>query len=163
MDSIKNYKLIILLLIPFFLGWLFNSFSPLLTIYVKGFWLISIGFIIYWLWVGKQFGQLKNNKLTNFLIGNILWAISLGLFIWQFIFLDDLNRNLFIAGISQHYSLFTIAPASRIIMLFQKDIHSTQIIVTSYIFMIIIFTIGFIYGATRHSKTYSNDNFINKS
>lgn len=149
MEVVKNYKLIIFVLLPLFLGWLFNSTIVYLPISSIIMWILNIGFIIYWFWVGKQFGQLKLNRLFSFLIGNIIWIISFMLFILQFIVVDDSKRNFFLAGISQYYILFTIMFPTKLVALFTDVLHSTQIIVTSYIFMLIIFLIGFIYGAAR--------------
>lgn len=149
MEVVKNYKLIIFVLLPLFLGWLFNSTIVYLPISSIIMWILNIGFIVYWFWVGKQFGQLKLNRLFSFLIGNIIWIISFMLFIWQFIVVDDSKRNFFLAGISQYYILFTIMFPTKLVALFTDVLHSTQIIVTSYIFMLIIFLIGFIYGAAR--------------
>lgn len=149
MEVVKHYKLIILVLLPLFLGWLFNSTIVYLPISSIIMWILNIGFIVYWFWVGKQFGQLKLNRLFSFLIGNIIWIISFMLFIWQFIVVDDSKRNFFLAGISQYYILFTIMFPTKLVALFTDVLHSTQIIVTSYIFMLIIFLIGFIYGAAR--------------
>lgn len=149
MEVVKHFKLIIFVLLPLFLGWLFNSTIVYLPISSIIMWILNIGFIVYWFWVGKQFGQLKLNRLFSFLIGNIIWIISFMLFIWQFIVVDDSKRNFFLAGISQYYILFTIMFPTKLVALFTDVLHSTQIIVTSYIFMLIIFLIGFIYGAAR--------------
>ncbi|MFC6333063.1 hypothetical protein ACFP56_10545 [Paenibacillus septentrionalis] len=149
MEVVKHYKLIILVMLPLFVGWLFNSTIVYLPISSIIMWILNIGFIVYWFWVGKQFGQLKLNRLFSFLIGNIIWIISFMLFIWQFIVVDDSKRNFFLAGISQYYILFTIMFPTKLVALFTDVLHSTQIIVTSYIFMLIIFLIGFIYGAAR--------------
>jgi len=125
--------------------------------YVNTIWIIYIGFIVYWFWVGKQFGQLRFNKLLLFLLGNIVWAILFGLFIWQFEFVDDLNRNMFIAGISQYYGLFTVMLSTRIVMLFKDLIDGTEVMIISYILMLVIFLIGFVYGAIRLSGTKRNN------
>jgi len=149
LEVVKHYKLFILVMLPLFLGWLFNHAIVYLPISGVLMWILNIGFIVYWYWVGKKFGQLKLNRLFSFLIGNIIWIISFMLFIWQFIVVDDSNRNFFLAGISQYYILFTIMFPTKLVALFTDVLHSTQIIVTSYIFMLIIFLIGFIYGAAR--------------
>lgn len=156
MEVIKNYRLILLLLLPFLLGWLFNSTSFFLNIYIKFTWPINIVFLLYWFWVGKQFGQLRYNKFLVFLLGNVLWALSFGLFIWQFVFVDDPNRNLLIAAFSQLYPLLNVVLSSRIIMLFDNSLHGTQIVSISYIIMLFVFLSGFLYGSIRLSRTMSN-------
>lgn len=120
-------------------------------------WILSIGFIMYWFWVGKQFGQLKTNKIFNFLLGNIIWAISFGLYIWQFKFIDDVSRNMLLAGISQYYGSFTVTFATKIVMLYEEVIDGTQVMITSYIFMFVIFIIGFIDGSIRLSRAKRNN------
>jgi len=163
LDIFKNYKLIIFQLLPFILGWLINHTIVYLPIYVNIYWVLSIGFILYWFWVGKQFGQLRLNKILSVFLGNIIWAISVGLFIWQFIFVDELNRNLFLAVISQYYGLFTILFSTKIVMLFKAVIDSNQVMITSYTFMFIIYLIGFIYGSISVSRTNKNNNSIERS
>lgn len=119
-------------------------------------WLINIVFLLYWFWVGKLFGQLRYNKVLVFLLGNVLWALSFGLFIWQFVFVDDTNRNLLIAAFSQLYVVLNVVLSSRIIMLFNNSIHGTQIVSISYIIMLLVFVSGFLYGSIRLSRTRDN-------
>lgn len=152
MDIMKNYRLVLLLLVPFFLGWLVNSSSFLSIFYAEGIWIFSIGFLMYWFWIGRQFGQLKSSKIIHVLSGNIIWAISFGLYIWQFILADDVSRNMGLAGISQHYGLFTVAFAAKIVSTYADVIDGTQVMIASYIIMLVIFMTGFIYESIRASK-----------
>lgn len=157
LETIKKYKHIILILLPLFLGWLINNSIFILNIYGNLIWIFSISFVVYWFWVGKQFGQLRYHRLVSLLIGNAIWIISFGLYIWQFVFVNEMSRNMFLAVISQHYGLFTITFATRIVMLFDNDvIDSTQVLIVSYILMVVIFTIGFIYESIRWSRMIRN-------
>jgi len=153
LEILKNNKLIILQLLPFILGLLLNYIVVYLPFYVFIIWLLSIGFVLYWFWVGKQFGQLSLNKLLSFCLGNTLWAISFVLFIWQFLLVDDSKRNMFLAIVSQCYGQFTVLFSTKIVMAYGEVIDSNQVMITSYILMFFIYVIGFIYGAVRASKT----------
>lgn len=157
MESVKKYKKIIFVLIPLLLSFIINSFILLLLpIYSLLIWPLCIGFIVYWFWVGKQFAKVKFNKILGFILGNSLWGISFALYIWQFVILDDSSRNMLLAVLSQYYNLFTTPLATRIITLFSNVINSTEITVLSYVLMIIIFSLGFIYQLIRMRINQNN-------
>ena len=149
----NTYKIILLILLPFIIGFLINSLlglgitrdnqllsvsTILLSIWTYG------GAIIFWFLVGRIFGNLNMNKVKSFALGNSVWTISLLLFVWQFLFVNGSNRNFFISGISQHYALGFVSLGSRILGLFTNSIHSTTVILIAYFVMLIVFSIGFI-------------------
>ncbi|GAA0349514.1 hypothetical protein [Bacillus horti] len=156
-DYIKKYRLFLYILLPFVLSFLINSFIELIVpVYILLIWPLCISFVIYWFWVGKQFAKVKFNKIKSFIIGNVWWGISVGLYYWQFIILDDSNRNLFLAALSQYYALFILPIAHRIIALFSNVFDFTQSIILSYIIMIVIFTLGFVFQLVRMKINESN-------
>lgn len=126
--------------------------SLLLTISEGLLFLWKYVSIIFWYWVGKQFGVLKTGKVKNFIFGNALWGVSIVLFIWQFIFVSDVNRNPFIAGLSQSYMLSFVYISSRILSLFTNSLDSITIGIVAYIIMLVVFIVGFI------SSVYKTNN-----
>ena len=150
----NTYKIILLILLPFIIGFLINSLVGLgitrdnqlllsISTILLSIWTYG-GAIIFWFMAGRIFANLNMNTVKSFAIGNSGWAISLLLFVWQFLFVNGRNRNLLIAGISQHYALGFVGLGSRILGLFTNSIHSTTVILIAYFVMLIVFSIGFI-------------------
>lgn len=149
----KIFKGILLVLFPFIIGFFIDklvmlSFKTDNQIYSTiGGILLSIwiygGAIIFWFYVGWTFGKFKVSVIKKFTLGNILWALSLGLYTWQFKLLDDASRNMTMAGLSQHYPLGFIGIATRMIGLFTNSFHGLTIIFIAYFIMLIVFSIGF--------------------
>lgn len=162
--KIKNtYKIILLILLPFIIGFLINSLLGLgitrdnqlllsISTILLSIWTYG-GAIIFWFLVGRIFGNLNMNKVKSFALGNSVWTISLLLFVWQFLFVNGSNRNLLIAGISQHYALGFVSLGSRILGLFTNSIHGTTVALIAYFLMLIVFSIGFI---TKYPSKNSN-------
>lgn len=154
MKKNNKYKLILLLIVPIVISYIINLLisigfnmdsSRLLSIatILLRFWAF-VG-MIYWFFVGKWFRNLEIPKVKSFILGNSLWFISLVFYIWQFLLLDDGQRNFFIAGISQHYPLGFVSISSTIIGVFTNRIDGNVVTMVSYLIMLIVFAIGFIY------------------
>ncbi len=156
-SKLKNnikWKLIILIIIPFAASYLINLLlstgirrdssailsAVSITLYAWGF--VAI---FFWFYVGTQFGKLDIPKVKSFILGNSFWMISFILYIWQFVLLNGEERNSFIAVMSQNYNLGFVFISSRIINLFTNSIHSNTVMIFSYLIMLIVFSIGFIY------------------
>lgn len=145
-------RLIILLAIPFMVTCAIN-FLTIIGINIDSSILLftttmllriwGVVGVVFWVYVGKQFGNLNISKVKSFTLGNSLWMISLLLYVWQFILLDISKRNFFIAGISQYYSLSFVSVSNMIISLFNNGADSTMVTIVAYIIMLIIFVIGF--------------------
>lgn len=159
-----NYKLILLLIVPYLVSEIINrllgygisldsSLFVTISSIILSLW--KFASIIFWFFVGRQFGSLRIGKIKSYILGNLIWGISFILYIWQFIFVDDINRNLFIARISQNYMLGFVSWGSKIVGLFTNTIDGTIVVIVAYLIMIIIFTIGFITSPTFKSKEIS--------
>ncbi len=162
MKTNKKITLIILVLLPFLIGYFINRLlsvaitsdnqvylgigTSLLSLWSKG------GAIVFWFFVGRIFGKLDMILVKSFVLGNIGWGISFILFIWQFILLDDVSINFFISGISQNYVLGFVGLGSRIIRIFTNQIHSNTVVMVSYLLMIIVFGIAFISSSRSKSS-----------
>lgn len=139
----QKTKGIIWILVPFIYGYLANVFLFLILQPIFS----QIIFGIFWFWVGMRYANLNGSKIKNFLIGNSIWLISFVMFIWQFVILNDKNKNLFFAGISQYYIISFIASGTGIYELFvNTNVYNVDpILIISFINMLLVFGAGFIY------------------
>ena len=153
MNCENKSKYILIILIPLIIGIVINRVNFVLQIYSTAPWIFVIAFIIFWFWTGKVFATANHNRAKSFLIGNSLWGISFILYIWQFILLDDTNKNLIIAGISQNYMILIVPIATKIMMMFTDIIDGTIISIVAYILMFVIFSIGFIYESVKKNHS----------
>ncbi len=159
-NNIKR-KLTILIIIPFVVSYLIHLLlsigvrmdsSIILSVINTVIYLWAFTAIFFWFYVGKQFGKLDISKVKSFILGNSLWMSSLALYIWQFTLLNDEKRNFFIAGISQSYNLGFVFISSRIISLFTNNLDTKTVTIFSYLFMLIVFAIGFLYTSKNSIK-----------
>lgn len=111
--------------------------------------------LLLWFWIGRKFVQTKIPAFYAIFIGNSVGILSLLLYIWQFGFLSDQQRNIFLAGLSQHFSSTIIFLTAKIAVLFQPQknvIDSTtftSIQIIGLLVMILTFTAGFFYEKKR--------------
>ncbi|AKL95050.1 hypothetical protein CACET_c16010 [Clostridium aceticum] len=146
------FKLFLLLIIPYLSGEIINrlinygiALNSSILLSFSSVLLILLPFVstAFWFWVGKQFGSLKMHRTKSFILGNSIWSILLGLHIWQFTFVQDINRNISISSISQHYVLGFVSWSTKAISLFTNTIQGTMVIRVAYLMMLIVFIIGF--------------------
>lgn len=148
-NYMKKNKHTLIVLAPLIVGWLFNMLIFVLPFSGILIWMLNLGFVLFWFWGGRQFAKLSIKKVYSYLLGNALWLISFLLFIWQFILLDEAARNMTIAVLSQYYMLFTIIIGTQIHMAYSGVVNSTEIVIISYVVMLVVFTLGFMYQAVR--------------
>ena len=144
MLSLKTQRGLIWILIPFIYGWLANRTGVIIPPVIA-----QVVFGIFWLWTGAYFAQIKGSRLKHFLLGNSVWALSFGLFLWQFIYTSADDRLLFLAGWSQHYMLAFLWSGVRLYRLIDSTLHGTHITLTAYIVMFVLFTLGFAWRILR--------------
>lgn len=148
------YKLIILVLLPFIIGFLIekllasgitrdNQLYSNLGGILLSIWLYGTG-VVFWFYVGRVFGRLNMFAVKSFILGNIVWGISISLYFWQFKLLDDVSRNPLIAVISQHYPLAFVNLGSRIVSMFTSNINGNTVVLISYFLMFMVFSLGFL-------------------
>ncbi|HAG44344.1 MAG TPA: hypothetical protein DCL31_14735 [Clostridium sp.] len=150
-------KYILIILIPLIIGIIINRVNFILQIYSTVPWIFVIAFIIFWFWVGKVFAKANHNRVKSFLIGSSLWAISFLFYLWQFVLVNDANKNFIIAGISENYMILIVPIATKIMMMFTDIIDGTIISIVSYILMFIIFSIGFIYESLKEDSSLQDE------
>lgn len=137
--KMNHYKRVIIwILIPLIYGYLANIFMimipPLLS---------QIIFGLFWFWVGKRFAQLHGSAIKNFLIGNSIWLLSLLIYIWQFFLVNDESRNDLLAFVSQPYALSFLMSGRELALLFTKELDVRLVTIISYLFMLLVFSVGF--------------------
>jgi hypothetical protein len=141
-----------LVLLPFIIGFLIeklliggttadNQLHLNLGSILLSIWIYGSG-VVYWFYVGRVFGRLNMYAVKSFILGNIVWGISISLYFWQYNLLDDVSRNPFIAGISEAYPLAFINLGVFISSTFITNYGNTMVI-TSYFLMFIVFIFGF--------------------
>lgn len=141
----EKRKMWIWLLIPF----LYGALSFVLIRIVPPL-IAQIVFGAFWLWVGMQFARLGGSSVRNFVWGNSLWLISFLLFLWQFVLVNDENRNMAIASISQNYMLAFVMSGVWAYKLSNPSVfYSTTAILLAYLVMFAVFAIGFFWGKIK--------------
>ncbi|HCQ88699.1 MULTISPECIES: hypothetical protein [unclassified Clostridium] len=149
----NKFKYILIILMPLIFVIVIARVHFISEMYVAVPWIFTIAFIIFWFWAGKVFAKANHNRVKSFFIGNSLWAISFLFYLWQFILVSDANKNFIIAGISQNYMILIVPIATKIMMMFTDTIDGTIISIVSYILMVIIFSIGFIYESVKKNHS----------
>ncbi|GAA0337819.1 hypothetical protein GCM10008967_30100 [Bacillus carboniphilus] len=153
---IKGIKtVIILIFIPLVTGYILNRVAlyffmpPIIS---------QIIFTAFWFWVGYRFTLLPWNKLKSFIVGNSIWLLSLLLFIWQFVVLDDESRNLILAGLSQNYIVgFLWSGVKWASVMYDSQLTTLNVTISSFIFMFLTFTVGFIYSWVKQYRDAVNE------
>ncbi len=154
MKNSKTIKAIILVLVPYLAGAVISMLLNYgLTIESPTFWSLinlliyawQIGSAIYWFLVGKYFGGLKLGKLKGIIYGNIAWGISLILFVWQFMMVQE-NRNIILSSIPQHYILGFSGWSSMLLSFFTQTIDGINVMLVAHLMMLALFLIGYKYA-----------------
>ncbi len=154
----NRIKLLIFSISPIIIGYIIN-----LTVLVPGIgilllYVMPVIILIYWFWVGMKFSERIRNPLVGIVGGNLFGILSLCIYYWQFIILDDQKRSMFLAGLSQFFTVPLSILTARFGMLFEKLPNtSTQITtnamhVIGTLIMVMVFAIGYIFGKINNKK-----------
>ncbi|MBO2945419.1 hypothetical protein JJQ72_15690 [Paenibacillus sp. F411] len=151
-DYLKKNKMTWIVLAPLLGGWLFQALMTRIPASGVLIWTIHLGFVVFWFWAGRQFSQMKKSTALSFVMGNSLWLICLLLFLWQFMLAGDESRSLVLALMAQLYVLLIVGFGTQLQLLLTGSIDAAQIIIMSYILMLLVFTAGFVYERVRKPK-----------
>lgn len=144
-------RLILLAIAPMLIGYIYNL-SLLLMIPIIAqvlYYVVPILLIIYWYYVGEIYLKHIKNPFIAVLTGNSFAILSLVIYIWQFIILDDQNRSTIFAIIAQCFFAPIYILTAKIGPLFEPKPNSiTQISVnvmniSALIIMVAVFVIGY--------------------
>lgn len=141
--SINRYKMLIF--IPLVLGISIDNISFISKIYARLFWGVSILFIIFWFWTGKVFARSSRNKIKGFCIGNSLLVIFFAICILVYSPEPRPMTNAFLEAVSRYYVIGMMPVVSKIVKLFMGVVTGGEILKLTYVFMFMIFLIGFSY------------------
>ncbi len=144
----KKLYLFFLILVPVTVGYIYNVTFVFLGNIL--FYLLPIIMLIFWFWVGGNFKKAKVNILQAVLVGNSLGIISLIIWIWQFLFKSDAERNLLFAGFSQMFSSSISPLTAQVSTLFGTNMY-VAIQIIGLIIMIVDFTLGYYLSKKRDS------------
>jgi len=153
----KKSALVALSLVPVAIGYISNYALRIPVLGDVFFNIIPCVTLAFWFYLGRQYSGTNWNLLKSMLIGNAIGVLSLLLYVWQFLWHNDENRNLFFALLSQLFTTCTYFLTVRIAVLFeaQKNVFtrttSTVMQILGVILMVIIFALGYAYGK-KHRK-----------
>lgn len=147
---------------PVLVGYIYNiTLMGMLSITFLGsliFYVLPFAMLCFWFWVGQKYSQLKIPAFCTILIGNSMGILSLLIYIWQFVFLSDQQRNLFLAVCSQYFSAAISFLTAKVAVLFEPQknvigsVSATGNQIIGLIVMVLVFTAGFLYKKRRVAK-----------
>ena len=155
----KGLKLGLLAFSSVLIGYIYNLSFFIPVIGTLLFWLMPVALLIYWFWVGGKFAEGMKNPIIAVLFGNCFGVISILVYIWQFNFLSDSQRNIGLAAFSQAFS----APLSPVTgkfgvlfeaesgMITQTSIYAMQVL--GLIIMVLVFTMGYALARNKLNRS----------
>lgn len=159
MIPLKKIQLIVLALVPVILGYIINMLLIVPVVGIIVYYILPFATIVFWFWLGSRYAQTNWNIFLSVLIGNAVGLLSLALYLWQFIILNDDKQNIFIAGFSQMFTTCTNIYTAPIAVLFEAEQNTfTQTSATAMqylglILMMVVFIFGYIYGKRKCTRT----------
>ena len=156
----KKIILVLLTFVPILAGWLVNTaiFVPIIGMLL--YYVLPIAVLAFWFWLGNQFSKTDWSILPSILIGSGTGILSLVLYVWQFLLQSDENRNLTLAGISQMYAAsvpnYLFGGIARLFepqpnVVGEATMLALQVI--SVILMLVVFSVGRVWGRKHPSPT----------
>ncbi|GIP33311.1 hypothetical protein [Paenibacillus sp. J2TS4] len=98
-----------------------------------------------------MFAKLRLNKAVSFLIGNFFWLVGFALFVWQIYYVSDGQRNMLLAGLSQHFMLPFVYIGTKLLVFSKAEvIRSNAVIILAYLSMLVTFSAGLLYSLIKH-------------
>lgn len=100
-------------------------------------------FAAFWFYIGSLFASLNKKRVINFFLGNILWLLFFGIFIWQYFVLHREMRDPLWALIAQYYNFAYFLGAMIIMAITEAPWNLENIMLISYLTMFATFIAGF--------------------
>lgn len=150
--SKQAVQLTFLVLLPLIYGVVASRLPWLVTVLPA--FLVQVVFAVLWFWAGLRFAAYFQCSVRGCLRGNVLWALSFLLFVWQFFLTDDSNRNYFLAEVAQWYMHGFLWSGLQIATAFLGDpLIGSHLIMSSYLIMLLTFLSGsFAYAALHRTQ-----------
>lgn len=143
----NKLKLVLFAITPFIIGNLFNlvALSGINALFL----IFSILFYVYWLWVGYSSYKLTESIVQSLLIGN-----SFGIITIIILLVSGLVFQRYLPGVIgfqlQMYFLPATNVASRVLMIFFKNISSNALYGMSFVLVVLVYYIGYIIGRKKN-------------
>ena len=121
--------------------------------------LLHIGFLILWFFSGWAYGKTALPKGAAILLGNLVGLVSLLLYLWQFLLVEDGMRNLFLSAFSQMFCTAGTRLGALVSLPLKSEFNTapqisvTCTVVFSTLIMSVIFAAGVL--VRRHRDTHS--------
>ena len=103
----KKLILILLTLVPILAGWLINVTLLVPVLGELMFYVFPILVLVFWFRLGSRYAETDWGAVPAILIGSATGILSLAIYLWQFVGLDEASRNMGLAVWSQMYSAAT--------------------------------------------------------
>ena len=103
----KKLILILLTLVPILAGWLINVTLLVPVLGELMFYVFPILVLVFWFRLGGRYAETDWGAVPAILIGSATGILSLAIYLWQFVGLDEASRNVGLAVWSQMYSAAT--------------------------------------------------------
>lgn len=146
----KRRYLIAIAISPAIVGYFYNNMILIPGLGVFLLKLFPIIMFIYWFIVGKRLAFLSKNMYKDIMLSHSVGLISLVIYLWQFLLVDDEHRNRLLAGFSQMFSSSISPYMAKIVILFsgnnigQGTLTAMQIL--GLLCMFLVFSIGYMFG-----------------
>ena len=157
-NRMKRIYLLLFAISPMVIGYSVNLMALLPGIGILLLYIASIILLIYWFWVGSKFADAVSSPLLAVMGGNFFGILSLFIYYWQFVILDDHSRSMFWAGISQTFTTPLSIFTARIVVFFDKSPNTisqtsiTYMYVIGTLIMMAVFTIGYTVGKKKNKS-----------
>lgn len=151
----QSFSPLLLLSFPFLWGYaiMHLPLQTFETVYSSRALLWEALFIVFWFWTGMLFARLPLGKIKSFALGNSVWVIFLALYVWQAIL--DINRlSPRLTIVAQAYSFPVLSYTARLLGLFVDSFEATTLLLLAFFFMLVIFTLGFVFQSYRKPPFY---------
>ena len=144
----KKCVLILLTVVPVIVGYLVNVLIMVPLIGMAAFYLLPVCTTVFWIYLGRQYARVWN-PVAGVLLAHAVGAVSLLIYLWQFLLNTAETRNTALAGFSQMFSAATpldlLARLARLVesepnYAGMKTMVAMQVL--ALVYMVIVFCIG---------------------
>ena len=155
----KKCVLVLLTFAPILVGYIVNCTILLPGIGVLLYYALPLLTTVFWFWLGMQFARSAWKTIPAILIGNATGVVSILVYLWQRFLTTDETRNTALIVFSQMFSAST--PGfwlGKVAILFKSEPNTigmasmVALQVISVVYMIAVFSAGFIWEKVRTRK-----------
>ena len=159
-QTIPAYRLILFLLIPYAVGYLFNLSLGIPYLGMFLFYILPLSMVGFWFWIGTRFAHSPWNGAVSILIANSFGLASLLLYLWQIFLVEESNRNIVLSILSQCYTMPLCLTTGTLAAAFEPNTDTTGIVtavlmqVFSFLFAAALLIGGYCYETRKQKKSH---------